>query len=156
MLRKDPDEKKDQYFMELALQQAKVAATLGDIPVGAVLVHQDNSITLGHNQKEIPNDPTAHAQITTIRKAAEQIRTWRLINTTLYVTLEPCCMCIGAIIQARITRLVFGAADPKSGACGSLMNIPHERRLNHHVMVTQGILEQPCGEILTSFFQYRR
>ncbi|NKB82349.1 MAG: tRNA adenosine(34) deaminase TadA [Nitrospirales bacterium] len=156
MLRKDPDEKKDQYFMELALQQAKVAATLGDIPVGAVLVHQDNSITLGHNQKEILNDPTAHAEIITIRKAAEQIRTWRLINTTLYVTLEPCCMCIGAIIQARITRLVFGAADPKSGACGSLMNIPHERRLNHHVMVTQGILEQPCGEILTSFFQYRR
>ena len=153
---KEADKKHDHYYMELALQQAKIGADLGEIPVGAVLVHKDNSFTAGHNHKEILNDPTAHAEIITIRKAAEQLGTWRLIDTTLYVTLEPCCMCIGAIIQARIHRLVFGALDPKGGACGSLLDISAERRLNHQIIVTKGVLEQSCGRILTSFFQHRR
>ncbi|MGE0644762.1 MAG: tRNA adenosine(34) deaminase TadA [Nitrospira sp.] len=146
----------DAHYMELALQQAKLAPQVGEVPIGAVLVHRHEMIASGHNYREILQDPTAHAEMIVIRKAAEQLRTWRLTETTLYVTLEPCPMCAGAIIQARIPRLVFGAWDPKAGACGSIIDIPAERRFNHRVEVTGGLLEQKSRTLLQEFFQAKR
>ncbi|MBK9308795.1 MAG: nucleoside deaminase [Nitrospira sp.] len=142
--------------MELALQQARLAPLLGEVPIGAVLVHQNEVIAAAHNYRELSQDPTAHAEMIVIRKAAEQLRTWRLTDTTLYVTLEPCPMCAGAIIQARITRLVFGAWDPKAGACGSILNIPAERRFNHRVQVAGGLFEQESRALLQEFFRAKR
>lgn len=142
--------------MELALQQARLAPLLGEVPIGAVLVHQNEVIAAAHNYRELSQDPTAHAEMIVIRKAAEQLRTWRLTDTTLYVTLEPCPMCAGAIIQARIARLVFGAWDPKAGACGSILNIPAERRFNHRVQVVGGLLEQESQALLQEFFRAKR
>lgn len=142
--------------MELALQQARLAPLLGEVPIGAVLVHQNEVIAAAHNYRELSQDPTAHAEIIVIRKAAEQLRTWRLTDTTLYVTLEPCPMCAGAIVQARIARLVFAAWDPKAGACGSILNIPEERRFNHRVQVVGGLLEQESRALLQEFFRAKR
>lgn len=139
--------------MELALQQAALAPHVGEVPIGAVLVHNHEVIADGHNYREISQDPTAHAEMIVIRKAAEQLRTWRLTDTTLYVTLEPCPMCAGAIVQARIARLVFGAWDPKAGACGSIFDIPAERRLNHRVEVVGGLLQQQSQVLLQNFFK---
>ncbi|MDF0668073.1 MAG: tRNA adenosine(34) deaminase TadA [Nitrospira sp.] len=146
----------DSHYMELALQQAKLAAPIGEVPIGAVLVHNQEVIAAGHNYREISQDPTAHAEMIVIRKAAERLQTWRLTDTTLYVTLEPCPMCAGAIMQARIARLVFGAWDPKAGACGSIFDIPAERRLNHRVQVLGGLLEQESRELLQKFFRAQR
>ncbi len=146
----------DVHYMELALQQAEHAPQVGEVPIGAVLVHGNEVIASGHNYREISQDPTAHAEMIVIRKAAEQLRTWRLTDTTLYVTLEPCPMCAGAIIQARIARLVFGAWDPKAGACGSVIDIPAERRFNHRVQVTGGLLDQKSRTVLQKFFQAKR
>lgn len=142
--------------MHLALEQAKLAAALGEVPVGAVLVQHNQILAVGHNCREIRQDPLAHAEMIAIREGADRLATWRLTDTTLYVTLEPCTMCAGAIIQSRISRLVFGAMDPKAGACGSIFNIPEERRLNHRVEVVDGVLEKPCSKILQSFFQNLR
>lgn len=142
--------------MELALQQARLAPLLGDVPIGAVLVHQNEVIAAAHNYRELSQDPTAHAEMIVIRQTAEQLKTWRLTDTTLYVTLEPCPMCAGAIVQARITRLVFGAWDPKAGACGSILNIPTERRFNHRVQVVGGLLEQESRALLQEFFRAKR
>ncbi|MBX3303677.1 MAG: tRNA adenosine(34) deaminase TadA [Nitrospira sp.] len=142
--------------MELALQQAMLAPLHGEVPIGAVLVHQNNILAAAHNYREISQDPTAHAEIVVIRKAAERLKTWRLTDTTLYVTLEPCPMCAGAIVQARIARLVFGAWDPKAGACGSILDIPAERRFNHRVHVTGSLLEQESRALLQEFFQAKR
>ncbi len=146
----------DQQYMQMALQYAARAPQIGEIPVGAVLVHNHEVIAAGHNYREISRDPTAHAEMIVIRKAAEQLRTWRLTETILYVTLEPCAMCAGAIVQSRIARLVFGAWDPKAGACGSIFNIPAERRLNHRVQVVGGLLEQDSQMLLQQFFRNLR
>lgn len=142
--------------MELALQHAALAPALGEIPIAAVLVHQGNVLATAHNLREVRQDPTAHAEMIVIRKAAEQLGTWRLTDATLYVTLEPCPMCAGAIVQSRIARLVFGAWDPKAGACGSIFDIPAERRLNHRVMVTGGMHESKSQALLQHFFRQLR
>ena len=146
----------DYHYMELALQQAALAPHIGEVPIGAVLVHDHKVIAAGYNYREVSQDPTAHAEMIVIRKAAERLQTWRLTETTLYVTLEPCPMCAGAIVQARIARLVFGAWDPKAGACGSIFDIPVERRLNHRVQVMGGLLERESRGLLQEFFRAKR
>lgn len=146
----------DFHYMELALQQARLAPLVGEVPIGSVLVHDAKVIATGHNYREVSQDPTAHAELIVIRKAAEQLKTWRLTDTTLYVTLEPCPMCAGAIVQSRIARLVFGAWDPKAGACGSIFDIPAERRLNHRVHVMGGLLERESRGLLREFFRAKR
>lgn len=151
-----PSEQDDHHYMELALHQAKRAPLMGEVPIGAVLVHHNEVIATSHNYREVSQDPTAHAEMIVIRKAAEQLKTWRLTDTTLYVTLEPCPMCAGAILQSRIARLVFGAWDPKAGACGSIFDIPAERRLNHRVHVVGGLFEQESRELLQTFFRAKR
>lgn len=143
----------DSQYMELALQQAALAPHVGEVPIGAILVRNHDVIAAGHNYREVSQDPTAHAEMIVIRKAAERLKTWRLTDTTLYVTLEPCPMCAGAIVQSRITRLVFGAWDPKAGACGSILDIPGERRFNHRVDVVGGLLQQQSQELLQNFFR---
>jgi tRNA(adenine34) deaminase len=147
---------KDIEWMRLALEQARKAAALGEVPIGAVLVRDDQVLAQAHNFREIWQDPTAHAEIIAIREAAGQAGSWRLTDATLYVTLEPCAMCIGAIILARIPKLVFGAPDPKAGACGSILNVPAEQRLNHRVEVIGGILELDSQELLQTFFKNLR
>ncbi len=146
----------DEHYMKLALQQAQQAAESDEVPVGAVIVHGERTIALAHNQREQLNDPTAHAEMIAITQAAEAIGDWRLENCTLYVTLEPCLMCAGAILQARLGRLVYGASDPKAGAVESLFQTMVDNRLNHQVESTSGILAQECGEILSHFFQQQR
>jgi tRNA(adenine34) deaminase len=146
----------DLAFMRLALEQARKASALGEVPIGAVLVRDNQVLAQAHNFREAWQDPTAHAEVVAIREAAAQSGSWRLTDTTLYVTLEPCAMCIGAIILARIPRLVFGALDPKAGACGSILNVPAERRLNHRVEIIGGVLEQESQELLQTFFKNLR
>ena len=147
---------RDLEYMNLALEQARKAATQGEVPIGAVLVRDGQVLAQAHNFRETWQDPTAHAELVAIREAATQLGSWRLTDTTLYVTLEPCAMCIGAIILARIPRLVFGTLDPKAGACGSVLNVPAERRLNHRVEVIGGMLEQESQELLQAFFKNLR
>jgi len=142
----------DIVYMALALEEARAAAAAGEVPIGAVLVVAGSIIGRGHNQRENWQDPTAHAEMIVIRRAAETLQTWRLLNSTLYVTMEPCVMCVGAAILARIKRLVFAVADPKAGACGSIFNIAEEQRLNHHLEVSGGILEQASRDLLQAFF----
>ena len=146
----------DHHFMRLALQHAALAPAAGEVPIAAVLVQDGQVLAAAHNLREASQDPTAHAEMIVIRQAAEQLRTWRLGETTLYVTLEPCPMCAGAVVQSRITRLVFGAWDPKAGACGSIFDIPTERRLNHRVDVVGGVLEQESQALLQTFFRTKR
>jgi len=146
----------DQYFMQLALGQAQEAFQRGEVPVGAVLIHDGMVLATGYNRREEQQDPTAHAELLAIRAASEALGTWRLTETTLYVTLEPCAMCAGAIIQARIPRLVFGTWDPKAGACGSICNLTAETRFNHRVQVEADCLTEECRHILQTFFQQLR
>jgi tRNA(adenine34) deaminase len=146
----------DVTYMRLALEQARKASAQGEVPIGAVLVRDGQVLAQAHNVREAWQDPTAHAEIVAIREAATQSGSWRLTDTTLYVTLEPCAMCVGAIILARIPRLVFGAMDPKAGACGSIFDLPAERRLNHHVEVIGGVSEQESQELLRAFFRNLR
>lgn len=146
----------DVTYMRLALEQARKASAQGEVPIGAVLVRDDQVLAQAHNFRETWQDPTAHAEVVAIREAATQSGSWRLTDTTLYVTLEPCAMCIGAIILARIPRLVFGAMDPKAGACGSIFDLPVERKLNHRVEVVGGVLEQESQELLQTFFKSLR
>ncbi len=146
----------DQHFMQLALRQAGLAPEAGEVPIGAVLVQGGSILATAHNLREALQDPTAHAEMIVMRKGAEQLRSWRLTETTLYVTLEPCPMCAGAIVQSRVARLVFGAWDPKAGACGSMFDIPAERRLNHRVEVVGGVLEQESRVLLQTFFRSKR
>jgi len=146
----------DEIFMRQALIEAQKAADAGEVPVGAVIVHAGQVIGRGHNQRESLQDPTAHAEMIAITAAAEFLRSWRLVGCTLYVTLEPCLMCAGAIVLARIDRLVYGAADPKAGACGSLYNVPQDPRLNHRVAVTAGVLAGESQELLKEFFRRLR
>ena len=146
----------DEHYMKLALAQAQQAAEADEVPVGALIVHGERVIALAHNQREQLNDPTAHAEMIAITQAAEAIGDWRLENCTLYVTLEPCLMCSGAILQARLGRLVYGAADSKAGAVESLFQTMADSRLNHQVETTAGVLAPVCGEILSRFFQAQR
>lgn len=147
---------KDLEYMQLALERARLAPALGEVPIGAVLVVDGQVVSQVHNFREVWQDPTAHAEVVAIREAAGRLGTWRLTGASLYVTLEPCAMCAGAIIQARISRLVFAARDPKGGACGSVFNLPEERRLNHRVQVVSGLLEQESQTLLQSFFRRLR
>lgn len=142
--------------MQLALEQAKLAESLGEVPVGALIVKDGEIIAAAHNQPIGLHDPSAHAEIQAIRKAAKILGNYRLVDCTLYVTLEPCVMCTGAIQHARIAQLVYGAKDPKTGACGSVVNLMTEDKLNHHTAVIAGVLAEPCGEMLSQFFKRRR
>ena len=142
--------------MRAAIEEAARATAISEVPIAAVLVHNGAILTRSHNHREIWQDPTAHAEMIVIREAATALRSWRLLDTTLYVTLEPCAMCLGAIILARIPRLVFGARDPKAGACGSVMDFTNESRLNHHVEVVGGILEEESQVLLKQFFEQLR
>lgn len=143
-------------YMRQALQMARQAYEVEEVPVGAVIVHRGRVIAAAHNQRETLKDPTAHAEIIAITQAAEALRSWRLDECRLYVTLEPCPMCAGAIIQARIPLVVYGATDPKAGAVESLYQILNDPRLNHSAEVIEGILADECGRILTEFFQMQR
>lgn len=148
--------KNDEQFMREALFEAEKAADLKEVPVGAVIVAGGEIIARAHNLRETTGDPTAHAEVLALREAARINKHWRLTGMSLYVTLEPCTMCAGALVLARINRLIFGAADPKAGAVGSLMNLVQDPRLNHRVEVTAGILGDECGKILKEFFRERR
>lgn len=139
--------------MELALGTARQALIHGEVPIGAVIVRDGQVLAQAHNFREVWQDPTAHAEMIAIREAATRLGTWRLTGTILYVTVEPCAMCAGAMILSRIDRLVFGARDPKAGACGSIFNLLEERRLNHRVEVTGGILEGESQDLLQTFFR---
>ncbi|BHH83747.1 tRNA adenosine(34) deaminase TadA [Desulforhopalus sp. 52FAK] len=146
----------DTIWMSKALEFARKAGTKGEVPVGAVLVQDNNLIAGGANRPIGDNDPTAHAEIVTLRRAATELNNYRLPGTTLYVTLEPCTMCIGAIIHARVSRLVIGATDPKSGAVYSVYNIGSDNLLNHSIEIEKGVLEEECRDLLKSFFKSRR
>ncbi len=148
--------KNDEKWMHRALCLAELASNYREIPVGAVLVQDNKCIAEGWNQPITSYDPTAHAEIVALRKAARRLHVYRLIDTTLYVTLEPCTMCAGAIIQARVKRVVFGAYDPKAGAAGSRFDILRDSRHNHQLECVSGVLADKCGERLTSFFNLKR
>ena len=142
--------------MQMALQQAEQAYALGEVPVGAVIVHDGRVIAAAHNQREQLKDPTAHAEMIAITQAAESMESWRLGDCTLYVTLEPCPMCAGAILNARVPRVVFGAVDPKGGAVASVFKLLSDARLNHRAEIIQGVMDAKCGEILSRFFRSKR
>lgn len=146
----------DKNFMRAAMEAARVAEDNGDVPIGAVIVHQGNIIGKAWNQRQQLNDPTAHAEIIALTQAAAALESWRLNGCTIYVTLEPCAMCAGALVLARIDRLVYGCSDPKAGACGSLYNIVQDERLNHRVEITSGVLATDCSKQLQEFFAKRR
>ncbi|MEJ2702306.1 MAG: tRNA adenosine(34) deaminase TadA [Sedimentisphaerales bacterium] len=146
----------DDRYMKLALEQAQVAEENDDVPIGAVIVYENQVIGKAYNQREQLKDPTAHAEIVALTQAAAFLENWRLHGCTIYVTLEPCPMCAGALVLARLDRLVYGCDDPKTGACGSLYNIVQDERLNHRLEVTNGVLEEMCREQLQQFFARRR
>ena len=146
----------DTDFMQLALDLAHQAANIGEVPVGAIVVKDGVVIGRGSNAPIGLNDPTAHAEVIAMRQAAQYLGNYRLIDCTLYVTLEPCVMCCGAMQHARIAQLIYGASDPKTGACGSVINLMAEPKLNHHTAVIGGVLAVECGAVLTNFFKQRR
>ena len=146
----------DEKWMQIAIREANLAKSKDEIPVGAVLIQNSELIAQAHNQPISHNDPTAHAEIQVLRIAAKQQRNYRLVGSTIYVTLEPCAMCLGAMMHARIKRIVFGASDPKTGVCGSCANLTSEAFFNHRIAVLGGILEKESKEILQSFFKLRR
>jgi tRNA(adenine34) deaminase len=150
------DSSVDEKWMALAIEQAKLAEQIEEVPVGAVLVQNDQLIASAHNQPISNNDPTAHAEIQLLRKAGKKLNNYRLPNTTLYVTLEPCTMCLGAIIHARVSRIVFGAYDPKTGVCGSCIDLSTSKCFNHQVKIQGGILADECKILLQNFFKRRR
>jgi len=147
---------RDEYFMRLALREARHALEHDDVPIGAVAVHGGEVIGAGHNEREVRQDPTAHAELVALREAARAVGGWRVLETVLYVTLEPCAMCAGAIVLARIPRVVYGASDPKAGAAGSVLDVLGEQRLNHRPEVAGGLLAAECGALLSEFFAARR
>jgi len=143
-------------WMRFALAQAEIAFEQAEVPVGAVIVHQGRIIAEGYNQRETLNDPTAHAEMIAITQAAESLGSWRLLDCTLYVTLEPCPMCAGAIVQARLPTVIYGTADPKAGACHTMYRITEDERLNHRCSVMGGVLQADCRAILQQFFAEQR
>ncbi len=155
MLGLHPDEI-DRRYMQVALEQARKALDSEDVPVGAVIVREGHVIGRGYNQREKLHDPTAHAEMIALTAAAEYLHQWRLDDCTMYVTLEPCAMCAGALILARVRRLVYAASDPKAGACGSLFEITQDPRLNHQVETVAGVMAEPAAELIREFFRYRR
>jgi len=146
----------DTTYMQAAIAEAQLARAKGEVPIGAVIVHEGQIIGRGHNLRETSNDPTSHAEMVAIRQAAEAIGHWRLLETTLYVTLEPCVMCMGAIILARIPRLVYACRDPRAGAVGSIYDFSSDERFNHKVEVVEGVLGAECSALLSGFFQELR
>ena len=146
----------DEAGMRAALREARESLARDEVPVGCVVVHGGNVVGRGHNQVESLQDATAHAEVIAIGAASNALGSWRLSECTLYVTLEPCALCAGAIVLARVGRLVYGAEDPKAGACGSVLDVIGEPRLNHRVPVTRGVLEGECGELLRQFFRRKR
>jgi tRNA(adenine34) deaminase len=147
---------RDDYFMRLALREAEQATAHEDVPIGAVVVRGGELLAAAHNERELRQDPTAHAEVLALREAARAVGSWRVLDAVVYVTLEPCAMCAGAIVLARVERVVFGASDPKAGACGSVLDVLAEPRLNHRPRVDGGLLAGECGELLSSFFASRR
>lgn len=145
-----------EYWMNYAFREAEKAYDQGEVPIGAIVIFENRVIGKGHNSIESLQDPTAHAEIIAITAAANYLGSRRLLDTTLYATIEPCAMCAGAIVQARIPLLVYGAADPKAGACGSLFNIVQDKRLNHRVELISGVMEQKCSLIMSDFFRKLR
>lgn len=143
-------------WMQEAIREAKLAEELREVPIGAVIVHGDEIIGRGHNLRETTLDPTAHAEMIAIRQASEHLDAWRLLDCTLYVTLEPCPMCAGAIVQSRIPTVVYATTDPKAGCAGTLMNLLQEERFNHRVDVISGVMQQECAGLLTNFFRELR
>ena len=143
-------------FMRMALREAEKAAAQGEVPVGAVVVYDGQVIGKAHNQRETLRDPTAHAEIIALTQAAAALNAWRLTGATMYVTLEPCPMCAGALVNARVDALVYGTTDPKAGACGTLYDVPQDERLNHRLDVTAGVLAEECAGVLQRFFAVRR
>ncbi|MEX2169941.1 MAG: tRNA adenosine(34) deaminase TadA [Pirellulales bacterium] len=146
----------DQRWMRLALHEAEIALAEDEVPVGTVIVHEGLVIAAAHNQREQLRDPTAHAEMIALTQAAAALGTWRLEDCMMYVTLEPCPMCAGALVQARVPRVVYGAADPKAGAVASLYRLLDDPRLNHRALVVAGVMAEECGSMLTRFFQQRR
>lgn len=146
----------DNDFMRIALEEAQKAYSRGEVPVGAVLVRKGNVLARAHNSPIMNNDPSAHAEILVLRQSGEKISNYRLTDAELFVTIEPCIMCAGAIIHARLGRVIFGARDPKCGAAVSLYNVLNDERLNHQVEITEGVLLEECGEILSRFFREKR
>jgi tRNA(adenine34) deaminase len=147
---------RDEYFMRLALREAERAMEHDDVPIGAVIVHDGEVLASGRNEREERQDPTAHAEVLALREAADKLRSWRVLDSVLYVTLEPCAMCAGAIVLARVPRVVFGAWDPKAGAAGSVLDVLAQPQLNHRPEVAGGLLAEECGALLSSFFSSRR
>jgi tRNA(adenine34) deaminase len=147
---------RDERMLRLALHEARLAAGWGDVPIGAVVARGDDVLGRAGNQREHRNDPTAHAEVLALRQASEALGSWRLDGCELFVTLEPCAMCAGAMVLGRIERLVFGTADPKAGFAGSLGDLVRDPRLNHSVEVEQGVLEDECADVLRAFFRARR
>lgn len=146
----------DILYMREALEEAKKAATIYEVPVGAVVVYEGEIIGRGYNQRETSNDPTAHAEILAIKEASKHLNAWRLLNCTMYVTLEPCAMCAGAIVNARIGKLVIGTRDPKRGCCGTVEDLTNHPKFNHRLEVEFGVLEDECSSIISSFFKELR
>jgi len=146
----------DSYWMGLALREAEKAAARGEVPIGALVVRDGKVLGRGHNFREAKRDPVAHAEIIAIRKAAKKEESWRLTGATVYVTLEPCIMCMGAMLLARVERVVFGCNDPKGGAAGTLYDLSDDPRLNHRMEVTSGVREAECSAVLSEFFSYLR
>jgi tRNA(adenine34) deaminase len=147
---------RDDYFMRMALREAELAPAHEDVPIGAVVVRGGEVIAAARNERELRGDPTAHAEIIALREAARVVGSWRVLDAAIYVTLEPCAMCAGAMVLARVARVVFGARDPKAGACGSVLNVLAEPRLNHRPALAGGLLAEQCGELLSTFFASRR
>jgi tRNA(adenine34) deaminase len=147
---------REDLFMRLAVREAERALEHDDVPIGAVIVRDGEVIASAHNERELRQDPTAHAEVLALREAASAAGAWRVLDAVLYVTLEPCAMCAGAIVLARLPRIVYGAPDPKAGACGSVLDVLGESRLNHRPDVAGGLLAEECGELLSAFFAARR
>jgi len=147
---------RDEYFMRLALREAERALPHDDVPIGAVIVREGEVIAAARNERELRGDPTAHAEVLALREASARLGTWRLLDTALYVTLEPCAMCAGAIVLARVPRVVYGADDPKAGAAGSVLDVLAEPRLNHRPVVARGLLAEAAAELLRAFFAAKR
>jgi tRNA(adenine34) deaminase len=147
---------RDEYFMKLALREAERALDHDDVPIGAVLVHGGEVLAATRNERELRGDPTAHAEVLALRESSAKLRRWRLLDTVLYVTLEPCAMCAGAIVLGRVPRVVYGADDPKAGAAGSVLDVLAEPRLNHRPAVASGLLAEESAALLRTFFASRR